>query len=63
MDYFGAFVSVIFLDSKLDLTCFHLAQRVPLAFTIEFLQITCVVEDDKVRSSPSLFNEYSTNNF
>jgi hypothetical protein len=46
MDYFGVFVS--FINFTFSFKYFLLARLVPLAYTIKKLQITCVVEDDKV---------------
>ena len=50
MDFFGVHVSLTYPCLKIFLILFSLspARLVPLAYTIKKLQITCVVEDDKV---------------
>jgi hypothetical protein len=52
MDFFGVLVSLskkTFFNKKSSF--FSKARFVPLAYTIKKLQITCVVEDDKVTNS------------
>lgn len=60
MVYSGVLVSLCRRKNKIKMNSHHLARLVPLAYTIKKLQITCVVEDDKVRIFVSKFQQRKT---